>query len=154
MYLQWIHWWSILFVSWTLLTHWSKSHSGGEFLLSYSYLCKRLFYKGSDHLGPSWGGHTGSFHKYDDDGLQQAVFIKKWLFFWPKQLHQVIFDTGFSAYYFRTTSFWYTDLQTHVLFFNNVLLAKIVQILVLKFIYSEKAKKFCEIFTLLLTVTT
>ena len=83
--------------------------------------------------------HTGSFHKYDDDGLQQAVFIKKWLIFWPKQLNQVIFDTGFSAYYFRTNSFWYTDLQT--LFFQQLLLAKIMQILVL-----PSFLKFCHYF--------
>ena len=31
--------------------------------------------------------HTGSFHKYHDDGLQQAVFIKKVVNFWPKQLN-------------------------------------------------------------------
>ena len=80
--------------------------------------------------------HTGSFYKYHDDGLQQAVLSKKWLIFWSKQLNWVVFDIGSSAYYFRTNSFLYTDLQTHALFFNNVLSAKIVQILVLIFFFS------------------
>ena len=38
-------------------------------------------------LSENSAGHTGSFHKYHDDGLQQAVFIKKVVNFWPKQLN-------------------------------------------------------------------
>ena len=64
---------------------------------------------------------------------EKGLVLRK---FWAYSYNMVIFDTGFSAYYFRTNSFWHTDLQTHVLFFNNVLLAKIVQILVLTFFFN------------------
>ena len=55
------------------------------------------------------------FNKYHNNGLEQAFLIIKWLFFLPKQLNLIIFDTGFSRNYFSGCIFWYTDLQTRVL---------------------------------------
>ena len=45
-------------------------------------------------------------------------------FFWCLQLNLVICDTEFSSNYFGTYSFWYTDLQTHVLFFCTIFVGK------------------------------
>ena len=73
---------------------------------------------------------VSGFNKYHNNGLEQAFLIIKWLFFLPKQLNLVIFDTGFSRNYFRACSFWYTDLQASVLLFAQFWLTQIVQLLV------------------------
>ena len=60
------------------------------------------------------GHYCTSFCKFHYDGLEQAVFIKKWLIFWSKQLNWAIFDTGLSAYYFRTYGFVYTSKHMNI----------------------------------------